>query len=61
MPVFLLNASSGVTESITTALTQIQTDIMAAITAVAPIAIAIAGAFLVWKYAMRFFKTLSKH
>lgn len=54
------SATGGETAAITSAITKIQTDVVAAITAVAPIAIAIMGIFLVWKYAIRFFKSISK-
>lgn len=46
--------------SMTTALNAIKADSLEAIGAVAPIGIAIMGAFLVWRYGMRFFKALSK-
>lgn len=43
-----------------TALTTVQTDTLAALAAVAPLAIGIMGAFLVWKYGIRFFKGIAK-
>jgi len=46
--------------ALTTALTTVKTDIVAMMVIVAPIAIAIVGIFLVWRYAIRFFKSLSK-
>ncbi len=46
--------------TMTSALDLIKTDAMGAVAAVAPIAIGIAGAFLVWRYGMRFFKSLAK-
>lgn len=46
--------------SLTTAITTVKTDITAMMVIVAPIAIAIVGIFLVWRYAIRFFKSLSK-
>lgn len=46
--------------AITEALNTIQADAMSVLAAVAPIAISIAGAFLVWRYGMRFFKAISK-
>lgn len=58
MPVFL-----GLTETQTAmqgALDGIKTDATGAITVVAPIGIAILGAFLVWKYGLKFFKSISK-
>lgn len=48
------------TSGIKTALTGVSTDAMAVLADVAPIAIGIAGAFLVWKYGMRFFKSIAK-
>lgn len=50
---------SGVT-ALTSALTSIKTDALSALASVAPIAIGIMGAFLVWKYGIRFFKSLAK-
>jgi len=51
---------SSTVQAITTALTTVQTDALEVISAVAPIAIGIAGAFLVWRYGMKFFKAISK-
>lgn len=48
------------TTAITDALTAIKDDALSTIAAVAPIAIGIMGAFLVWRYGVKFFKTLSK-
>ena len=45
---------------LTTAMTAVKTDALAALTAVAPIAISILGAFLVWRYGIKFFKGLAK-
>lgn len=50
----------NIAESVTTALEAVQADALSVLAAVAPIAIAIAGAFLVWRYGMRFFKSISK-
>ena len=47
-------------EAVTEALQTIATDIQGVLTAVAPIAIGIAGVFLVWRYGLRFFKSISK-
>jgi hypothetical protein len=44
----------------TTALTTIKTDVLSALTVVAPIAIGIAGVFMVYKIGMKFFKGLAK-
>lgn len=53
-------ASTGVVESITTAFTSIQTDIIAALAAIAPIAILVMGTFLIWRMGTKFFKGLAK-
>lgn len=48
--------------AMTTALTTVKTDALSALAAVAPLAIAIVGAFLVWKYGISFFKGVAgKH
>lgn len=44
----------------TTALGSIKTDALSALGIVAPIGLSIAGAFLVWKFGMKFFKGISK-
>lgn len=49
-----------VAESIGSALQAVASDAMQVLSTVAPIAISIAGAFLVWRYGMRFFKSISK-
>lgn len=54
-----MDGSTTVT-AITDALTLVQADALDVIAAVAPIAISIAGAFLVWRYGMKFFKAISK-
>lgn len=60
-PTCLTHAAEGdVTTSMTTAMTQVKTDSLGAISAVAPIGISIMGAFLVWRYGIRFFKSISK-
>ena len=46
--------------ALTTALTTIKTDALSALAAVAPVGIAIMGAFLVWKFGIKFFKGLAK-
>lgn len=53
-------AVEGVSSSVVSALTTIASDITSTITAIAPIALGIVGVFLVWKYGMRFFKSISK-
>ncbi len=45
---------------LTTAIGLVKDDIVAMMVIVAPVAIAIVGIFLVWRYAVRFFKALSK-
>lgn len=47
-------------ESIVTALTSVATEATTVLSSVAPVAITIMGAFLVWKLGIRFFKSLSK-
>lgn len=47
-------------ELLTTSLTTVKTDSLSALLVVAPIAVAILGAFLVWKFGIRFFKGLIK-
>lgn len=46
--------------ALTTALGTVRTDAIAALAAVAPVAIGIMGAYLVWKYGVKFFKGLAK-
>ena len=43
-----------------TAVTALSVDILAGIAVVAPIALGIVAAFLVWKYGMKFFRGLAK-
>ena len=50
----------GNAAAVTTALKSIATDIIEVLTSVAPVAIGIVGVFLVWRYGMKFFKSLSK-
>lgn len=50
----------GTSEAVVTALEKVATDITATIGAIAPVALGIAGTFLVWRYGMRFFKSISK-
>lgn len=54
--VMLSEAGSSVSNSLTT----IATQITSTIGDIAPIAIGIAGLFLVWKFGMRFFKSVAK-
>lgn len=60
MGYLLLDASSSVTASMGPAMEGIKTDALGAIATVAPYGIAIMGAFLVWKYGIRFFKSIAK-
>lgn len=53
-------ADDNITTSMTTAMNTVKTDTLSAISAVAPIGIGIMGAFLVWRYGIRFFKGISK-
>lgn len=46
--------------AMTTALTGVKSDAISALGVVAPIAIGIMGAFLVWKFGIKFFKGLAK-
>jgi hypothetical protein len=46
--------------SLTTAVTSVKVDALDVLAAVAPLAIAVMGAFLVWKLGVRFFKGLAK-
>ena len=61
VPVFAFAAESGsgVASSMTTAFTAVQSDFTATVTAIAPIAIGIVGVFLVWKYGISFFKSIT--
>lgn len=61
----LLNSSvfaeGGDTSSaVTAALQTTASNITSSLNAIAPIGLGIAGTFLVWRYGMRFFKSLSK-
>ncbi len=46
--------------AMTTALSGIKTDAISALGIIAPIALGIMGAFLVWRFGIRFFKGLAK-
>ena len=54
------SAADGSSEAVVTALQSVATDITSTIGAIAPVALGIAGTFLVWRYGMRFFKSISK-
>ncbi len=62
IPVFILTtfADGEIETALSTALTGIKTDVTGVIATVAPIAVSIMGIFLVWKYGLRFFKTISR-
>lgn len=50
----------GASGAITAALTSVANEATTVLSSVAPIAITIMGAFLVWKLGIRFFKSLAK-
>lgn len=50
----------GTVTAITTALEVVKGDALSVISGVAPIAIGISGAFMVWKFGMKFFRSLAK-
>lgn len=56
----MILATGGASEAVVSALTKTASDITATLGSIAPIALGIAGTFLVWRYGMRFFKSLSK-
>lgn len=61
LPVFVITTfADDIDTALSTALTQIKTDVTSVIATVAPIAVSIMGIFLVWKYGLRFFKTISR-
>lgn len=53
-------ADESTTTAMTTAMSTIKTDALGAIAAVAPIGLGIMGVFLVWRYGIKFFKSISK-
>lgn len=55
-----LSTSSPAPNAVASALTTIATNITNTISAVAPVAIGIVGVFLVWKFGIRFFKSVAK-
>lgn len=59
MGYFSVAGAAGVNEAIVTALTNVATEATGVLSSVAPIAITIMGAFLVWKLGIKFFKGLS--
>lgn len=56
----LVTTAAPTPNAVATALTTIATNITDTITAVAPVAIGIVGVFLVWKFGIRFFKSVAK-
>ncbi len=52
--------TSDAVASMSTGIAGIKDDIVSGIGAVAPYALAIVGLFLLWRYGMRFFKSVSK-
>ncbi len=61
LPVFIITTfADDIDTALSTALTTIKTDVTSVIATVAPIAVSIMGIFLVWKYGLRFFKTISR-
>ena len=53
-------SSSAPSSAVASALSTIATNITTTINAVAPVAIGIVGVFLVWKFGIRFFKSVAK-
>ena len=51
---------TGIVNDVTSALQGTASQITEVLGAIAPIALGIVGVFLVWRYGMRFFKSLSK-
>ena len=60
LPVMCFAAEGDAASVVTAAATTVKTDALAALGAVAPIGIAIGGAYLVYKLGWRFFKGLAK-
>lgn len=58
--VFAEDPSGSTATAVTAALKTTATNITSSLNAIAPIGLGIAGTFLVWRYGMRFFKSLSK-
>ena len=56
----LITSAAPAPNAVASALTTIATNITDTITAVAPVAIGIVGVFLVWKFGIRFFKSVAK-
>lgn len=60
MEMFLIAAEGGASSAVVSALQQTASEITSTLGSIAPVALGIAGTFLVWRYGMRFFKSLSK-
>lgn len=60
MNYIILGEASSVASTISTSLESIKADVLEVIGTVAPIGIAIMGTFLVWRYGIKFFKSVSK-
>lgn len=56
----ILGEAASVASTISTSLESIKGDVLEVISTVAPIGIAIMGTFLVWRYGIKFFKSVSK-
>lgn len=54
------SSGDGTATAVTTALKSTADNITGVLNQIAPIGLGIAGTFLVWRYGMRFFKSLSK-
>lgn len=55
-----LSSAAAPSSAVTSALSTIATNITTTINAVAPVAVGIVGVFLVWKFGIRFFKSVAK-
>lgn len=58
--VFAAGEGGETATAVTAALQTTASNITSSLNAIAPIGLGIAGTFLVWRYGMRFFKSLSK-
>lgn len=56
----VLSSATTTSSAVTSALTTIATNITTTINSVAPVAVGIVGLFLVWKFGIRFFKSVAK-
>lgn len=57
---FVMLGEAGTSSAVVSALSETASQITSTLGSIAPIALGIAGTFLVWRYGMRFFKSLSK-